>query len=63
MQLLGVCKTTACKLMKEWREELASKGYYGGQRGQISKSYVAEKLYGYKKDGSYEESVRICNSD
>ena len=56
IKILGICKTTACKLMKQWRSELAEQGYYGGQRGQISKAYVDSKLYG--KDYTNE---KICS--
>ncbi|MBD5474875.1 MAG: helix-turn-helix domain-containing protein [Lachnospiraceae bacterium] len=45
MELLGVSRAKAYKLVKELNEELAAKGYIV-TAGKIPKKFLAERLYG-----------------
>lgn len=45
MELLGVSRAKAYKIVKDLNEELAAKGYIV-TAGRIPKKYLAEKCYG-----------------
>lgn len=45
MELLGVSRAKAYKLVKELNDELAAKGYIV-TAGKIPKKFLAERLYG-----------------
>ena len=45
MELLGISRAKAYKLVKELNEELAAKGYIV-TAGKIPKKFLAERLYG-----------------
>lgn len=45
MEILGVSRAKAYRVVKELNEELAAKGYIV-TAGKVSKKFLAERLYG-----------------
>jgi hypothetical protein len=45
MEILGVSRAKAYKIVKELNEELAAKGYIV-TAGKVPKKFLAERLYG-----------------
>ena len=59
MQILGISRSAAYKLMRQINSELEKKGYIV-IRGKVSRKYFEERIYGMSDgDELYEEFQRI----
>ena len=52
--LLGISKSKAYKIIRQYNAELESKGYLTLSR-KVARKYFAEKWYGYENETSKEE--------
>ena len=50
MEILGISKSAAYKLMRELNEELVKKGYIA-IRGRVNRKYFEERFYGMSDAG------------
>lgn len=49
MQILGISKSAAYKIMRQMNDELEKKGYIV-IHGKVSRKYFAERFYGMNED-------------
>lgn len=50
MEILGISKSAAYKLMRELNEEMVKKGYIA-IRGRVNRKYFEERFYGMSDAG------------